>query len=370
MSSAVAVSSAPPSDFSALDATQSQAILADRYTTVLLNAAARQGLDPAALFGDEPIFSTRGRRRLWTHDDLGLVSGNLRRAADDEMWGLGSDGKIPMGTFRFACELFLISSSLGDALARVFKLYDLLGAIRFRLEVEGAEASITVIPSAAEPVDVAFLREWFLWIWHYTAQWFVRAEIALPKVEFPHAAIPDPVVYNGTFGSKCSFGAKAARIVFPADDLARPITRSPAELEDFLARRRVTLTYAPDVERSVSTSVKVALLRSLQRNKSLPTLEELAAERAVSGQTLRRWLVAEGTSYRDLKAEVRGLIARHQLSRPDVSLSEIAASAGFAETSGFTRAFRTWTGMNVSQFRRAVAEGVLAKAEPAAVETA
>jgi AraC-like DNA-binding protein len=83
----------------------------------------------------------------------------------------------------------------------------------------------------------------------------------------------------------------------------------------------------------------------------------------MTSQTLRRWLAAEGHSYRSIKAEVRNLVARHHLARPDATLSEVAIRAGFAEASGFTRAFRSWTGMNVSQFRQSLADAQAAGEE-------
>jgi len=338
-----------------MDATQSRAALAARYTTILLDAARRSDVDSAALFGDEPVFATRGRSASWSHDDLGVVSHNLRLATHDELWGMAPGKHIPLGTFRYACEQFALSGSLGEALARAFRLYDLMDSVRFQLHVTGEEASITVsLPSTAQP-DADFLHEWWLWLWHYVAQWFVRSEISLFKVDFPHRPAVNPDVYDGTFGSRCSFKADAARIVFSREELSRPVTRTLDEVEDFFGRSYVSLKYSPDVERRVGISVKVALLRRLQREKSMPTLEELAGEQGVTSQTLRRWLLAEGHTYRALKAEVRSLVARHHLGRPDMTLSEVATQAGFAETSGFTRAFRTWTGMNVSQFRQSTA---------------
>jgi AraC-like DNA-binding protein len=339
-----------------MDAARARSLLADRYTRLLLEAAGRSGLDAASLFGGEPIFATRGRGTIWSHDDLGLVLRNLALAADDELWGLAPGGRTPLGTFRFACELFTVSGLLEEAFNRAFKLYDLLESVRFRLDVAGEEASLTVIAPPASPRHTAFLHEWWLWLWHYVAQWFVRSEFGVLKVEFPHAPALQPDSYHATFGSRCQFNADHARLIFASRELARPVARSLAEVDAFFAEKRVSLEYSPAVERRVSTSIKASLFRRLQRESTLPTLEEIAAEQGVTGQTLRRWLAAEGASYRRLKAEVRGLVARQHLCRPDATLSEIAIRAGFAETSAFTRAFRAWTGMKVSEFRQHIGD--------------
>jgi AraC-like DNA-binding protein len=335
-----------------IDAAQGRAILASNYTDFLLGFAREQGLDPATLFGDEPVFATRGRRARWSHEDLGVVAQNLARLTGDEFWGLAPGVRVPLGTFRYACDLFPLCNTLGDALTRAFRLYDLIGAARFELRVEKDEASVTFIPPPMPAPSAAFLTEWQLWLWRFVAQWFVRSGINLARVDFAHAPRVDARLYDGTFGSRCRFGAASARIVFPAQDLARAVARSPEEVDDLFARTAISLNYSPDVEQSVSTALRVALLGRLQTQTSMPTLEELAHEQGVTGQTLRRRLAVEGVTYRSLKAEVRSLVARRHLARPDTTLSEVASRAGFAETSAFTRAFRGWTGMSVSQFRR------------------
>jgi AraC-like DNA-binding protein len=335
-----------------LDAAQGRALLASHYTQLLLDAARDIGVDPAALFGDEPVFATRGRRAQWSHEDLGIVSQNLRRATGDELWGLAPGFRVPLGTFRFACDLFPTSASLGEALTRAFRLYGLMGAVKFELRTEGDLASVVFTPPPMPPVYAAFVTEWHLWLLHYFAQWFVRSEIGRVRVDFPHAPQVEPSLYDGTFGSRTRFGMAEARIVFPKQDLARAPARTPEEVDAFFARTGVTLKYAPDVEQSVSTALRIALLGRLQAQSSMPTLEELAQEQGVTGQTLRRRLIAEGKTYRTLKAEVRSLVARQHLARPGATLSEVASRAGFAETSAFTRAFIGWTGMTVSKFRR------------------
>lgn len=339
-----------PAEF---DADQGRALLAAHYADFLLEVARAKGVDTSTLFGDEPVFATRGRRAIWSHKDLGLVSHNLQLAMDDELWGLAQGCRVPPGTFRFACELFLLSVNLGEALGRAFRLYDLFGAIRFQLHEADDQASICIsAPSMPEP-HAAFVIEWHLWIWRHIAQWFIGSEIRSLRIEFPHAPRVDPPLYDGTFGSRSLFGAPAARLVFSRQSLARRITRSAQDLEKFLQTFSVTLQYAPYVRQTVSTELRRALVNHLQSQKAMPRLQELAAQMGVSDQTLRRKLAAEGVSYRTLKAEVRSVVSRQYLARPGMTVTELAGRAGFADTTAFTRAFRGWTGMSVSQFRQA-----------------
>jgi AraC-like DNA-binding protein len=85
---------------------------------------------------------------------------------------------------------------------------------------------------------------------------------------------------------------------------------------------------------------------------SIPTMEELAKEFGVSGQTLRRGLKTEGTSYRQIKAEARREVVLSNISDTTLTLSQISVLAGFAETNGLVRAMKAWTGLSPSAFRR------------------
>jgi AraC-like DNA-binding protein len=76
----------------------------------------------------------------------------------------------------------------------------------------------------------------------------------------------------------------------------------------------------------------------------------------MSTRTLHRRLYEEGTSFVDLLDETRRELAAGYIRRSDYSVGEVAYLLGFAETSSFNRAFRRWTGMSPSEYRRAGGE--------------
>ena len=70
-------------------------------------------------------------------------------------------------------------------------------------------------------------------------------------------------------------------------------------------------------------------------------------------RTLRRKLTEEGTSFRELTAEVRRARAGHMLETT-VPIETIARHLGYAETASFTHACTRWTGVSPSEFRRRI----------------
>ncbi|MEO9599586.1 helix-turn-helix transcriptional regulator [Parasphingorhabdus sp.] len=84
-------------------------------------------------------------------------------------------------------------------------------------------------------------------------------------------------------------------------------------------------------------------------DKSGLSLEAAAVTFGMAERTLRRKLVAEGMSYRQLLEQVRRDTCRLYFLEGTRNLSEISAKLGYSELSAFTRAYTSWYGHPPSQ---------------------
>ena len=75
----------------------------------------------------------------------------------------------------------------------------------------------------------------------------------------------------------------------------------------------------------------------------------IAAYKALA---LVRRLKDEGSSYQQIKDNLRRDTAVYFLSRPELSIDEIALQLGFSEPSAFHRAFKKWTGVTPGVYRQ------------------
>lgn len=92
----------------------------------------------------------------------------------------------------------------------------------------------------------------------------------------------------------------------------------------------------------------------LRHATPIPPLPALAAALFMTPRTLQRRLAAEGTGFGALLREVREERAQALLRRPSLAIEEIAWRLGFHDPDAFSRAFRAWTGLSPSEFRRAL----------------
>jgi len=81
------------------------------------------------------------------------------------------------------------------------------------------------------------------------------------------------------------------------------------------------------------------------------SVEVVAAGLGMAPRTLQRSLEAEGTTFRELVAEVRRVLAEEMLAQR-MTVDEIAERLGYAEAASFVHAFKRWTGVPPGRFRR------------------
>jgi AraC-like DNA-binding protein len=79
--------------------------------------------------------------------------------------------------------------------------------------------------------------------------------------------------------------------------------------------------------------------------------ERIAAELGLHPKTLHRRLQAEGTSFQEIKDEVRRDSALFYLRNTKLDLTQIAEKLGYAEHSVFTRSCVRWFSKAPSQMR-------------------
>ena len=82
-----------------------------------------------------------------------------------------------------------------------------------------------------------------------------------------------------------------------------------------------------------------------------PSLETMAFDLAIEPRTLRRKLEAQGTSYRQILADVRRNLAINYLRKTRMTTDEIASRLGYSDAANFRHAFVRWTGKTPHEYR-------------------
>lgn len=148
---------------------------------------------------------------------------------------------------------------------------------------------------------------------------------------FSHRAPPSLAAHRRVFGRAVEFGHEFSGIVCNAADLDTPNPGADPVMARY-ARQLLAKT-----ERSPATTARVRELIVLLLPRGHCRVETVAQHLGVDRRTVARHLGAEGASFSELVASVRGELAARYLDDGARSLAEISGLLGFSEPSAFSR---------------------------------
>ncbi|MBU2648673.1 AraC family transcriptional regulator [bacterium] len=176
-------------------------------------------------------------------------------------------------------------------------------------------------------------------------------KLPVTAVEFSWSAPEDVSEYTRLLGSRLLFDRPHTALHFDRSYLTLPVRTANSELLS------VFEGHARDLYRKLigvgSLSEKVSMLLS-ERITCLPKMESLADELGMSPRNFQLNLKDEGTTYLELRDQVRYKFARDALETDSSSAAEIGLRLGFSEPSAFFRTFKRWSGKTPGAYRAAV----------------
>ena len=166
---------------------------------------------------------------------------------------------------------------------------------------------------------------------------------------FKHAARGDLSVYAAHFGCPVHFEAERDAILVTDDMLSVPNKLGDETIARFFDQHLAAELAALADDTGLEQRVRIAVSQSL--SEGVPTVTDIASQLGMSGRTLQRRLSDKGASFQSLVDLARRELAEQLLRDTDYSLAEVAFLTGFAEQSGFTRAFKRWAGQTPRSYR-------------------
>ncbi|MEH6549829.1 MAG: AraC family transcriptional regulator ligand-binding domain-containing protein [Pseudomonadales bacterium] len=281
-------------------------------------------------------------------------------------WAAG----IGSTAFEMMCHCIIGCKTLGEALARAQRfdhlLYPMIG-YRMKLVIEGDTAKIDYAIAARGEENVLSPVSWDrsvheetvakasgLAIWYAFSGWLIGRTLEPTEVKVS-APYLNEAYYEGlsnVFHCPIVFDADENTVSFSREYLDFRLVHNAESLNDFLENSIYHLMAMES--RPVSTSAAIKSLISADIQGGMPAFASIASALHMSESSLRRRLVKEGSSYQQLKDEVRCALAIEYLLNNKMKIADIAEILGFTEPSSFVRSFRAWTGATPKMYREKI----------------
>ncbi|TYC63915.1 AraC family transcriptional regulator [Marinobacter sp. BW6] len=168
-------------------------------------------------------------------------------------------------------------------------------------------------------------------------------------IYFKHAPRGDTRVYASHFGCPVHFESGRDALLVNKESLEALNKLGDESIAQFfdrhLEQQLNSLKGNIDLQQQVRRAVANVL------SEGVPKLSGIASELNMGARTLQRRLSEQGYSFQNVVDMAQKDLAQRLLRETDYSLAEVAFLTGFAEQSGFTRAFKRWAGQTPRSYR-------------------
>jgi AraC-like DNA-binding protein len=307
-------------------------------TTPLLVGA---GISPALPDSPHGRVTPQGFSALW----LGVAA-----ALDDELFGQDAR-RMKVGSFAMLTYTLISCDTLHSALRRMVRCFNLmLDDFECALEVDARVARLVIRQTGSAHAPRIFGFETLLMMQHGLACWLVGRRIPVLAASFSYPEPSRSAEYRQMYSENLLFDQNVTALSFDKDCLALPMIQDRRGAKTFLrgAPANIVLKY----KNSGGMAAQIRRrLRTASRTE-WPEFDALAVALHMAPSTLRRRLDEEGQTFQLIKDQLRRDMAIDFLCHSTRSVAEIASELGFAEASGFHRAFKKWTGVNPGEYRQ------------------
>ncbi|MBO9396327.1 AraC family transcriptional regulator [Shimia sp. R9_2] len=287
-----------------------------------------------------------------TEQELQIIM-NFMRLAPRSVglgWIVGRDMHVhAFGIWGFA---ILTSPTLRSAIETSLDYINLSSSIAdYRLEEFGERAQLTINMDGIPDTAQRFILERHCAI---SVNFIQEILLAPGQVGFT-IETPEPEASYGLDLSMISnlpvqTGQPAYALSFPSALLDQPLAKSdPVSLRFCLEQCEALSQNAADILPPWSQKVRDAIMDNISSEHKI---EEISERLTVTERTLRRRLTEEGTSFRELYADVRMALAHELLQTAGLNVETVAWRVGYSEPASFARAFSKKFGQTPGEVRR------------------
>lgn len=325
--------------------------IAVQRVVLVLKGAARSGVDVPQLLaacGIERKLLDDSRARVDRDTFIKLLT-MVMMQTQDEFVGLGQGRTSKPGTFSMMTHAVINCANLGRALQRGIRFYEMFDLqLSASLVIEDDKA---ILIAEADPrLDFReVILETLFFLTQRFMSWLVGKPVRVDRIDFDFED-DDSLERQSLFNCPINFSADANRMIFSADHLDLPLAQNELSLSRFLKSSFSELLVAGTKQMGLPARIRALL--SEEYGYNFPDFSGVCESLNMTPQTLRRRLKDAGTSYQQIKDDIREEASVYYLSKPELSIDEIALLMGFSEASSFHRAFKKWTGKTPAIFRQ------------------
>lgn len=315
---------------------------------ILFDFLQREGVDADAFTSTLPFEFSREQADTLEFSDLEQLLTQAGQRLNDSGFILRYGQQVSvaaLGTLGYA---LLCCSNLAEVLKLLTRYQRLISPV---LQVDtdiGEEHASLVLGDNLLQAEYtrAEIELFFSTAAAFLYQFFGRDRVHL-QLQFVYPKPQHLESYENVFGKALQFDAGKNSMLIGREVLETPMQfANPAMLKRY-QQQCDDLLQAAEI---AHYTMRVQSLL-LSRPGNFPSFEQAADALHIGARTLRRRLLDEGKTYKQIVQDVRRAIAEKYLSQSLLSISEVADMLGYTDVANFRRAFISWAGESPAKYR-------------------
>lgn len=333
-----------------------QSLDARQYSPLGLSALVKelefQGVHPATLLQDTglPLAKIDDPDTRLSHRQKIQIFRNLYQSMREPDSGLRAGQRQRISDFGIYGYALISSSTFGEAVDFGIRHIRLMGPVFEKtFHIEGHEGVFTgqqlmplgdLLPLASE-----------FWLSSNEALTHCILEDHIPStsLKLPYPAPKYWKRYEEVFRCPITFDSPYMEWRFDADILSAPCPNANSITAAITADLCDKLMSSLPAESKLIEQIRLSCLNN---KGNFPSAEVFAERSGMSARTLHRQLANENKTYQGVLDEIRCTLAKQFLDQPDLPVEAVATQVGFSEASNFRKAFKRWTGLTPSEYRK------------------
>ncbi|NIB38832.1 AraC family transcriptional regulator [Pseudomaricurvus alkylphenolicus] len=279
-----------------------------------------------------------------------IVVENMIRLTEDQGIGLDVGNRVNLADFGIIAHAMVSSGTL-QAAAQHWVTFSNLTGMLINIKLEPEEEQWTIVYSSA--IQSGFIFNFCVEEMTVAGRNIVKALTGEPlSIKEVYLSYPAPLhaeKYKNYFECPIYFNARRCAVVIRSPALSFPLPRNDEQLH------RIANQHCRHILRTTGyRDLLVSKLRKLFLSNpgAIPAFEQAAEHLQLAPRTLRRRLLEEGTNYKSLTQKFRLELTTAYLRSRQLRIDDIAILLGYSDANAFRRAFKSWTGSTLTNYRK------------------
>jgi AraC-like DNA-binding protein len=333
-------------------ASYEQRIFSPPILAAIIAELSTQGIDASVSLEGTGITASQLQAHTTriSYRQLDIVTRNALRLSNDPAVALRAGQRMRVTAYGMYGYALMSSATPAEARAFSARYNRIVGPFcDLAISYDGSTVVVTI-----EPMHWPNVKEE---AHHFAVEFALSAHLTIirdrtsrpfrfSRVTLNYVAPPYADVYERVLECPVLFEQSNCRYEYDRDDspLALADPRSHAMAREMCEQLLSEINHAGGVAADIRRIL-------IERPGEYPAIDAIADKLQMHPRGLRRKLQVEGTSYRDLLAEVRMRLAIEYLRKTQMTNDEIASRVGYSDAANFRHAFTRWTGKSPSDFR-------------------